>query len=93
MDRIISREVDTACDFECAGRQAAAGLWEGHQVRDWLFVEDHVRAFPVATTAEIGETYNIGGQQMKNIEVVRLLCDLFEELHLTKPAKVGNMRI
>ena len=65
---------------------------KGHQVRDWLFVEDHVRALVlVATTAEIGETYNIGGHnEMKNIEVVRLLCDLLEELHPTKPAKVGK---
>ena len=64
----------------------------GHQVRDWLFVEDHVRALVlVATTAEIGETYNIGGHnEMKNIEVVRLLCDLLEELHPSKPAKVGK---
>lgn len=54
----------------------------GEQVRDWLFVEDHARAlYKVVTEGEIGETYNIGGHNEKqNIEVVRAICDLLEEL-------------
>ena len=54
----------------------------GEQIRDWLFVEDHARAlYQVLTQGEIGETYNIGGHnEKKNIEVVRRLCELLDEM-------------
>lgn len=55
---------------------------KGMQVRDWLFVEDHARALvKVVTEGVIGETYNIGGNNQKqNIEVVRAVCSLLDEL-------------
>lgn len=55
---------------------------DGKQIRDWLFVEDHARALVlVATTGKVGQTYNIGGHNEKqNIEVVRIICALLEEL-------------
>ncbi|TXI96898.1 MAG: dTDP-glucose 4,6-dehydratase [Burkholderiaceae bacterium] len=55
---------------------------KGNQIRDWLYVEDHARAlYQVVTTGIVGETYNIGGHnERQNIEVVRLICDLLEEL-------------
>ena len=54
----------------------------GTQVRDWLFVEDHARALvKVVTEGAVGATYNIGGHNEKqNIEVVRAVCDLLDEL-------------
>jgi dTDP-glucose 4,6-dehydratase len=54
----------------------------GQQIRDWLYVEDHARAlYLVATTGKIGETYNIGGHNEKaNIDVVKNICELLEEL-------------
>lgn len=54
----------------------------GQQIRDWLYVEDHARAlYLVATEGEIGETYNIGGHNEKaNIDVVKTICSLLEEL-------------
>ena len=54
----------------------------GQQVRDWLFVEDHARAlYVVATQGRVGETYNIGGHNEKqNIEVVRTICQILDEL-------------
>lgn len=54
---------------------------DGKQVRDWLYVEDHVRAlYLVATRGRIGETYNIGGHNEKsNIEVVRTICNILED--------------
>lgn len=63
---------------------------EGNQIRDWLFVEDHARALvKVATEGKIGETYNIGGHNEKrNIEVVRGICSLLEELAPIKPEGV-----
>lgn len=55
---------------------------DGLQKRDWLYVEDHARALlKVALEANDGETYNIGGHNVvTNIEVVRTLCGLLEEL-------------
>jgi dTDP-glucose 4,6-dehydratase len=59
----------------------------GTQVRDWLFVEDHARAlFKVVSEGKVGETYNIGGHnEQKNIDVVRGICALLEELAPGKP--------
>ena len=55
---------------------------DGMQVRDWLFVEDHCRAIErVLQAGSPGETYNIGGWNEKpNIEVVKTLCHLLDEL-------------
>ncbi|PRY67395.1 dTDP-glucose 4,6-dehydratase [Halomonas ventosae] len=55
---------------------------KGEQIRDWLYVEDHARAlYKVVTQGRVGETYNIGGHNEKqNIEVVRTICDLLDEL-------------
>ncbi|MFD1260108.1 dTDP-glucose 4,6-dehydratase [Entomomonas asaccharolytica] len=55
---------------------------EGNQIRDWLYVEDHARAlYRVLTQGKVGETYNIGGHNEKrNIDVVKALCSLLEEL-------------
>ncbi len=55
---------------------------KGNQIRDWLYVEDHARALiKVATEGSIGETYNIGGHNEKqNIEVVRAICSILDEL-------------
>ncbi|MDQ7073446.1 MAG: dTDP-glucose 4,6-dehydratase [Gammaproteobacteria bacterium] len=65
---------------------------KGNQIRDWLYVEDHARALVlVATTGDIAETYNIGGHNEKqNIEVVKTICALLEELAPNKPAGVEN---
>lgn len=66
----------------------------GLQIRDWLYVEDHARAlFLVATTAKVGETYNIGGHnEQKNIDVVKAICELLEELAPNKPKGVVHFR-
>ncbi len=60
---------------------------KGNQIRDWLYVEDHARALVlVATTGEIAETYNIGGHNEKqNIDVVKTICELLEELAPQNP--------
>ena len=64
----------------------------GRQIRDWLFVEDHARAlYKVVTEGEVGETYNIGGHNEKaNIDVVRTICRLLEELVPNKPEGVAK---
>ena len=61
----------------------------GQQIRDWLFVEDHARAlYKVVTEGVVGETYNIGGHNEKqNIEVVKTICKILDEL---KPQANGQ---
>ena len=62
----------------------------GQQIRDWLYVDDHVRAiYDVITKGKIGETYNIGGHNEKtNIQVVQSICDILDELY---PSKLNNI--
>lgn len=64
----------------------------GAQIRDWLYVEDHARAlYKVVTEAEVGETYNIGGHnEQQNIDVVKAICNLLEELAPNKPEGIAN---
>lgn len=59
----------------------------GAQVRDWLYVDDHVRAImQVFHYGRTGETYNIGGNsEQKNIDVVRSICAILEQLRPDKP--------
>ena len=55
---------------------------KGENVRDWLYVADHARALvAVLERGQVGETYNIGGNsERKNIDVVRSICRLMDEL-------------
>ena len=65
---------------------------DGKQIRDWLHVEDHARAlYLVVTQGKIGETYNIGGfNEQQNIQVVRTICALLEELAPNKPQGIAH---
>lgn len=65
---------------------------DGKQIRDWLYVDDHVRALLlVALNGEIGETYNIGGNnEMQNIEVIKIICKILNELVPNKPNGINN---
>lgn len=65
---------------------------DGKQIRDWLYVEDHARAlYLVATTAKVGETYNIGGHNEKqNIDVVKMICTILDNI---KPRTDGQSYI
>jgi dTDP-glucose 4,6-dehydratase len=62
---------------------------DGQQVRDWLYVGDHCSAVrEVLANGRLGETYNIGGWNEKaNIEVVKTICQILEEL---KPRADGK---
>ncbi len=54
----------------------------GENIRDWLYVEDHAEALlTVLETGKAGETYNVGGNnEMKNIDLIKLLCTILDEL-------------
>ncbi len=59
---------------------------DGQNVRDWLYVEDHCEAIAtVLRRGRPGETYNIGGWNEKpNLEIVRTICDLVDEMAPTR---------
>ena len=63
---------------------------DGKQIRDWLYVDDHVEALiNVALNSEVGETYNIGGRnEIQNIEVVKKVCEILDEI---VPEKLNGM--
>lgn len=65
---------------------------DGMQIRDWLYVDDHVRAlYQVLCHGKPGDTYAIGGHNEKrNIDVVRMLCLLLEELLPAHQKKVSS---
>lgn len=64
---------------------------DGQNVRDWLFVGDHVQAlWRVLNAGRVGETYNLGGRhEMTNLKLVEHLCDLVDEM---KPELGGHSR-
>jgi len=64
---------------------------DGKQIRDWLYVDDHAKALlHVALTGRIGETYNIGGHnEIQNIEVVKIICNILDEL---VPSKLRDIQ-
>ena len=55
---------------------------KGENIRDWLFVDDHVRALlAVLENGKVGETYNIGGHnEHTNISVVETICKILDEI-------------
>jgi dTDP-glucose 4,6-dehydratase len=64
----------------------------GEHIRDWLYVDDHVRALHlVLRHGRVGETYNIGGScEMRNIDVVRMICKLLEKLAPKRPRGIAS---
>jgi dTDP-glucose 4,6-dehydratase len=55
---------------------------DGLHVRDWLYVDDHVRALlAVLVNGRVGEKYNVGGRSERtNLQVVQTICDIVDEL-------------
>jgi len=64
---------------------------DGQNVRDWLYVEDHVKALElVLQRGRVGESYNIGGRnERRNLQVVETICDLLDRL---QPLENGPRR-
>jgi dTDP-glucose 4,6-dehydratase len=62
---------------------------DGQNVRDWLYVLDHCRALDaVINNGQPGETYNVGGNnEVKNLDLVTILCQLMDELATDLPVR------
>ncbi len=65
---------------------------KGHQIRDWLFVEDHARALIIlAKSKNYGESYNIGTRnEIRNIDLVKMICQILDELVNEKPNNISS---
>ena len=68
---------------------------DGQNIRDWLYVRDHCSALDtVIHKGKPGETYNVGGNnEVKNIDLVHMLCNLMDELAPTLPVKPSKQLI
>ncbi|MGE4597457.1 MAG: GDP-mannose 4,6-dehydratase, partial [Methylophilaceae bacterium] len=68
---------------------------DGRQIRDWLYVKDHVNAImTVLDQGKVGEVYNVGGwNEKENIEIVRRVCDLLDELRPKSDGKSYFMQL
>lgn len=67
---------------------------DGHNVRDWLYVEDHARALhQIVERGRVGETYNVGGRNERtNLEVVHRICDLLDTLAPAQTSRREQIR-
>ncbi len=66
---------------------------KGENIRDWLYVVDHAVAIDIIFhQGKKGETYNIGGNnEWKNIELVRLLCDIMDKKLNRRPGTSARL--
>jgi dTDP-glucose 4,6-dehydratase len=65
---------------------------DGSQIRDWLYVDDHVKAImKIFNSGKIGETFNVGGnQEKKNLDVVNIICSHLDLLINNKPKNIDS---
>lgn len=73
----------------CLNNKSLPVYGEGLNVRDWLYVEDHCKAIDlIIHNGRVGEVYNVGGHnEMKNIDIVYLICDELDRLGVTKSSR------
>jgi len=67
---------------------------DGQQVRDWLYVEDHVRAlYRVLNQGVVGEVYNVGGHnEQTNLSVVESICEILDRLLPERSAELSGFK-
>lgn len=67
---------------------------DGQQIRDWIYVDDHVRGLLLAfEEGEHGQTYNIGASnEIKNIDIASKICELLDELYLYKTSNIKSYK-
>lgn len=75
--------------LNCLDEKALPVYGKGANIRDWLYVDDHVRALYLVNEKGVsGQTYNIGGHNERtNLEVVKTVCSILDEL---RPRKSGS---
>ena len=65
---------------------------DGSQIRDWIYVEDHVAGLIKACfEGSSGETYNIGSSnEIRNIDTVQIICNILDDLVVEKPKNISS---
>ena len=68
--------------LNCLAEESLPVYGTGENVRDWLYVDDHCEAIhTIIENGKIGETYNVGGNnEIKNIEIVKTICDILDQI-------------
>lgn len=67
---------------------------DGNQIRDWLYVEDHVAAlYKVLIDGKNNQTYNIGGvNEVKNIDVALKICTILDDISPIKSKELQSYK-
>lgn len=67
---------------------------DGSQIRDWLFVEDHVEALiKIVFHGKSGATYNVGGSnEIRNIDLVNEICNILDMYHSLKNKGIASYK-
>ena len=67
---------------------------DGSNIRDWLYVEDHAKGLTmVLENGNPGQTYVMGGRnENNNLDIVKMICDILEELKPDRPANISHYR-
>ena len=75
--------------LKCMREESIPVYGKGENIRDWLYVLDHCKAIEtVVTRGQVGQTYTIGGNnEMRNIDLVKKLCGIMDNL---KPRSNGK---
>jgi len=78
--------------LNCLERKPLPVYGKGENIRDWLYVSDHCEAiWRVIEAGKDGETYNVGGHnEVKNLDVVHLLCSIIAEETKTPEAELPS---
>ena len=77
----ISREINSIDHFKSNKRRINTTLWRWENIRDWLYVEDHIDAILTCLSqGEIGESYCIGNEERNNKEVMEIICKHLDQL-------------
>ena len=68
--------------LNCLSEKTLPVYGKGENIRDWLYVDDHCAAIHnIIEQGNIAETYNVGGNnEIKNIDIVKTICDLLDEI-------------
>ncbi len=84
VEKLIPLTID-----KCLNLQKIPIYGNGKNVRDWIFVRDHCNVLKlILENGKLGEVYNIGGgQELKNIDLVKMICEYFDK---SIPQKSGK---
>ena len=84
--------IPTVIDSIASGKEIPI-YGDGNQVRDWIYVADHIEALmTLLRQAKPGSVYNIGGDnELENINLARLICVIMAERKMREPSYYDDL--